>query len=140
MRTFFSLTLQVDIDVLEETFGIVVQRAYQHWLEFLHVQDDVLLEINQKHQKKQWENEFHFNTFVAKKILLPLSSGGTCLVNSDHEPALKKVGNMEKGSYLYYCQKNVAGRDWEWVRKILLLSSNTIVFCGYLFSLKSKAS
>ena len=74
---------------LAEKFGKAVQRAYQRWLEFLPFQDDVLLEIKQKHEQKQWENKFCFNIFFATKILLPLS-GGKCLINSDHKPALKK--------------------------------------------------
>ena len=106
MRTFFSLTLQVTRDILdvfsgvkevlqycvqnptdslEKKFSKDVQKAYQHWLDFTCVQDDVLLEI----KTKQWDNECEFNIFVARKILLPLS-GGKCLVNGDHESALEK--------------------------------------------------
>ena len=103
---------------LEEKFGEAVQRAYQRWLKFLPFQDDVLRELKQKREQKQWENKFRFSIFFATKVLFPLS-GGKCLINSDHKPALKKIGNMER--YLYYCHTNLAGRDWEWVRKILLL-------------------
>ena len=118
MRTFFSLTLQVSIDVLEvfsvaeevfqyrlqhpgvsleKKFGEAVQRAYQHWVDFLPDQKDVLREIKEMRKEKQWKNEFEFNIFIAKKMLLSLS-GGKCLINSDHEPALttsRKHGKRE---------------------------------------------
>jgi len=55
----------------------------------LPFQDDVLLEIKQKHEQKQWENKFCFNIFFATKILFPLL-GGKCLINGDHKHALKK--------------------------------------------------
>lgn len=109
-ENIFFVTLQVFIDVLEvftvaeqvfqhrlqsadvgleEKFGKAVQRAYQCWLKFLPFQDDVLLEIKQKHEQKQWENKFCFNIFFATKILFPLL-GGKCLINGDHKHALKK--------------------------------------------------
>lgn len=85
VKEVLQYCVQNPTDSLEKKFSKDVQKAYQHWLDFTCVQDDVLLEIN----TKQWDNECEFNIFVARKILLPLS-GGKCLVNGDHESALEK--------------------------------------------------
>ena len=42
-----------------------------------------------KSKKKEWKNEYHFNIFAARKILLPLL-GGKCVVNNDHKSVLKQ--------------------------------------------------
>ena len=88
----FSLTLQIGIDLLEvfseakkvfqhrlqstdigleEKFGKDVQRAYQHWLDFIPVEDDVLFEIKQQWENKHWENKFDFNIFILIYIYQP---------------------------------------------------------------------
>ena len=46
-----------------------------------------------KSKKKEWKNEYHFNIFVARKILLPLL-GGKCVVNNDHKSVLKQCKTL----------------------------------------------
>ena len=47
------------------------------------------------YNENTWKNEFEYNLYIARKILLPLS-GGNCLVNNDHERALKESREHEK--------------------------------------------
>lgn len=46
-----------------------------------------------KSEKKEWKNEYHFNIFVAREILLPLL-GGKCAVNNDHKSVLKQCKTL----------------------------------------------